>query len=74
MSRMYTAVYMRRGCWVERMSAMSLPTGEKEVVSKLPTGLDNLAVGPDDQVYVSSLPDVESALFRFVPTQGKARP
>ncbi len=53
---------------------MSLPTGEKEVVSKLPTGLDNLAVGPDDQVYVSSLPDVESALFRFVPTQGKARP
>ncbi|QDE96820.1 PQQ-binding-like beta-propeller repeat protein [Myxococcus xanthus] len=34
-----------------------LPSGAKEVVAKLPTGLDNLAVGPDDQVYVSNMVD-----------------
>ncbi|WAM29282.1 SMP-30/gluconolactonase/LRE family protein [Myxococcus sp. NMCA1] len=34
-----------------------LPSGAKEVVAKLPTGIDNLAVGPDDQVYVSNMVD-----------------
>jgi sugar lactone lactonase YvrE len=32
-------------------------TGAKEVVAKLPTGLDNLALGPDDKVYVSNMVD-----------------
>ncbi|TKC98261.1 gluconolaconase [Polyangium fumosum] len=32
-------------------------TGEKKVVANLPTGLDNLTVGPDDQVYVSNMVD-----------------
>ena len=32
-------------------------TGEKKVVASLPTGLDNLTVGPDDQVYVSNMVD-----------------
>ncbi|MCY1013428.1 SMP-30/gluconolactonase/LRE family protein [Nannocystis pusilla] len=32
-------------------------TGEKKVVAQLPTGLDNLAVGPDDRVYVSNMVD-----------------
>ena len=36
---------------------VKLPSGDKEVVTKLPTGLDNLAVGPDDQVYVSNMVD-----------------
>jgi sugar lactone lactonase YvrE len=34
-----------------------LATGGKEVVAKLPSGLDNLAIGPDDQVYVSNMTD-----------------
>ncbi|WP_224365588.1 Vgb family protein [Hyalangium versicolor] len=34
-----------------------LPSGSKELVARLPTGLDNLAVGPDDQVYVSNMVD-----------------
>ncbi|WAS91197.1 SMP-30/gluconolactonase/LRE family protein [Nannocystis punicea] len=32
-------------------------TGEKKVIAQLPTGLDNLAVGPDDRVYVSNMVD-----------------
>ncbi|EYF06164.1 SMP-30/gluconolactonase/LRE family protein [Chondromyces apiculatus] len=32
-------------------------TGDKKVIAKLPTGLDNLAMGPDDQVYVSNMVD-----------------
>ncbi|MBZ5710975.1 SMP-30/gluconolactonase/LRE family protein [Nannocystis pusilla] len=32
-------------------------TGAKEVVARLPTGLDNLALGPDDKVYVSNMVD-----------------
>ncbi|MFY0534724.1 hypothetical protein [Nannocystis pusilla] len=32
-------------------------TGEKKVVAQLPTGLDNLEVGPDDRVYVSNMVD-----------------
>jgi len=34
-----------------------LPAGGKEVVAKLPTTLDNLAISPDDQVYVSNMAD-----------------
>jgi sugar lactone lactonase YvrE len=49
-----------------------LPSGEKEVVAKLPTGLDNLAVGPDDQVYVSNM--VDSDIRVINPADGSIRP
>ncbi|MFL5356411.1 gluconolaconase [Archangium sp.] len=49
-----------------------LPSGEKEIVAKLPTGLDNLAVGPDDQVYVSNM--VDSDIRVINPADGSIRP
>ncbi|WP_257458791.1 SMP-30/gluconolactonase/LRE family protein [Archangium lipolyticum] len=49
-----------------------LPTGAKEVVAKLPTGLDNLAVGPDDQVYVSNMVDNDIRVVN--PADGSVRP
>ncbi len=49
-----------------------LPTGEKEVVAKLPTGLDNLAVGPDDRVYVSNMVDNDIRVVN--PADGSIRP
>lgn len=49
-----------------------LPSGEKEVVAKLPTGLDNLAVGPDDQVYVSNM--VDNDIHVVNPADGSVRP
>ncbi len=48
-----------------------LPSGAKEVVAKLPTGLDNLAVGPDDQVYVSNMVDNDIRVVN--PADGSAR-
>ncbi|UQA63922.1 SMP-30/gluconolactonase/LRE family protein [Polyangium aurulentum] len=49
-----------------------LPKGTKEVVAKLPTGLDNLAVGPDDRVYVSNMPDNDIRVVN--PADGSVRP
>ncbi|PTL85752.1 gluconolaconase [Vitiosangium sp. GDMCC 1.1324] len=49
-----------------------LPSGDKEVVAKLPTGLDNLAVGPDDQVYVSNM--VDNDIHVVNPADGSVRP
>ncbi|MDC0712583.1 SMP-30/gluconolactonase/LRE family protein [Stigmatella sp. ncwal1] len=49
-----------------------LATGAKEVVAKLPTGLDNLAVGPDDQVYVSNMVDNDIRVVN--PTDGSIEP
>ncbi|WP_245678407.1 SMP-30/gluconolactonase/LRE family protein [Chondromyces crocatus] len=46
-------------------------TGEKEVVANLPTGLDNLAIGPDDQVYVSNMVDNDIRVFN--PADGSIR-
>lgn len=47
-------------------------TGAKEVVARLPTGLDNLALGPDDKVYVSNMVDND---IRVVdPADGSVRP
>ncbi|MET0402194.1 MAG: gluconolaconase [Cystobacter sp.] len=48
-----------------------LPKGEKEVVAKLPTGLDNLAVGPDDLVYVSNMVDNDIRVVN--PADGSVR-
>ncbi|WP_366816955.1 gluconolaconase [Myxococcus xanthus] len=48
-----------------------LPSGAKEVVAKLPTGLDNLAVGPDDQVYVSNMVDNDIRVVN--PADGSVR-
>ncbi|WP_375772147.1 SMP-30/gluconolactonase/LRE family protein [Archangium gephyra] len=47
-------------------------TGDKEVVAKLPTGLDNLTVGPDDQVYVSNMVDNDIRVVN--PADGAIRP
>ena len=47
-------------------------TGDKEVVAKLPTGLDNLAIGPDDQVYVSNMVDNDIRVVN--PADGSIRP
>ncbi|WNG25182.1 gluconolaconase [Cystobacter fuscus] len=46
-------------------------TGDKQVVAKLPTGLDNLAVGPDDQVYVSNMVDNDIRVVN--PADGSVR-
>ncbi|AKJ00385.1 DNA-binding beta-propeller fold protein YncE [Archangium gephyra] len=46
-------------------------TGEKTVVAKLPTGLDNLTVGPDDQVYVSNM--VDNDIHVVTPADGSIR-
>ncbi|MCY1045287.1 SMP-30/gluconolactonase/LRE family protein [Corallococcus sp. bb12-1] len=48
-----------------------LPSGDKEVVATLPTGLDNLAVGPDDQVYVSNMVDNDIRVVN--PADGSVR-
>jgi sugar lactone lactonase YvrE len=48
-----------------------LPKGGKEVVAKLPTGLDNLAVGPDDHVYVSNMVDNDIRVVN--PANGSVR-
>lgn len=48
-----------------------LPSGAKEVVANLPTGLDNLAVGPDDQVYVSNMVDNDIRVVN--PADGSVR-
>jgi sugar lactone lactonase YvrE len=48
-----------------------LPSGDKELVTKLPTGLDNLAVGPDDQVYVSNMVDNDIRVVN--PADGSVR-
>ena len=45
--------------------------GSKQVVAKLPTGLDNLAIGPDDQVYVSNMVDNDIRVVN--PADGKVR-
>ncbi|ATB37476.1 NHL repeat domain protein [Cystobacter fuscus] len=47
-------------------------TGDKQVVAKLPTGLDNLVVGPDDQVYVSNM--VDNDIHVVNPADGSIRP
>ncbi|MCY1074372.1 DUF6923 family protein [Archangium lansingense] len=47
-------------------------TGEKTVVAQLPTGLDNLTVGPDDQVYVSNMVDNDIRVVN--PADGSIRP
>ncbi len=47
-------------------------TGDKEVVARLPSGLDNLAVGPDDQVYVSNM--VDNGIRVVNPADGSIRP
>jgi sugar lactone lactonase YvrE len=47
-------------------------TGAKEVVAQLPTGLDNLAIGPDDQVYVSNMVDNDIRVVN--PVDGSIRP
>ncbi|SEK46471.1 DNA-binding beta-propeller fold protein YncE [Stigmatella aurantiaca] len=49
-----------------------LPSGAKELVAKLPTGLDNLTVGPDDQVYVSNM--VDNGIHVINPADGSIRP
>jgi sugar lactone lactonase YvrE len=49
-----------------------LATGDKEVVAKLPTGLDNLTVGPGDQVYVSNMVDNDIRVVN--PADGSIRP
>ncbi|ATB28473.1 SMP-30/gluconolactonase/LRE family protein [Melittangium boletus] len=46
-------------------------TGAKEVVAKLASGLDNLEVGPDDQVYVSNMVDNDIRVFN--PADGSVR-
>ncbi|MFY0574607.1 SMP-30/gluconolactonase/LRE family protein [Cystobacter fuscus] len=46
-------------------------TGDKQVVAKLPTGLDNLAVGPDDRVYVSNMVDNDIRVVN--PADGSVR-
>jgi sugar lactone lactonase YvrE len=46
-------------------------TGEKKVVAQLPTGLDNLAVGPDDRVYVSNMVDNDIRVVN--PADGSVR-
>ena len=47
-------------------------TGEKTVVAQLPTGLDNLTVGPDDHVYVSNMVDNDIRVVN--PADGSIRP
>ncbi|HSP81995.1 MAG TPA: hypothetical protein VLQ93_25970 [Myxococcaceae bacterium] len=49
-----------------------LATGGKEVVAKLPSGLDNLAIGPDDQVYVSNMVDNDIRVVNLA--DGSIRP
>lgn len=49
-----------------------LPTGDKELVAALATGLDNLTVGPDDQVYVSNM--VDNDIHVVNPADGSIRP
>jgi sugar lactone lactonase YvrE len=49
-----------------------MTTGDKKVVARLPTGLDNLAIGPDDQVYVSNMVDNDIRVFN--PADGSLRP
>ncbi|MDC0723483.1 SMP-30/gluconolactonase/LRE family protein [Nannocystis bainbridge] len=46
-------------------------TGEKKLVAQLPTGLDNLAVGPDDRVYVSNMVDNDIRVVN--PADGSVR-
>ncbi|WP_224242481.1 NHL repeat-containing protein [Hyalangium gracile] len=53
------------------MVRVRLPSGAKEVVARLPTGLDNLAVGPDDQVYVSNMVDNDIRVVN--PATGSSR-
>ncbi len=53
------------------LARVRLPSGEKELVAKLPTGLDNLAVGPDDQVYVSNMVDNDIRVVN--PADGSSR-
>ena len=48
-----------------------LPSGETELVAKLPPGLDNLAVGPDDKVYVSN--GMDSNISVVDPADGSVR-
>ncbi|MFP2957203.1 SMP-30/gluconolactonase/LRE family protein [Myxococcus sp. 1LA] len=48
-----------------------LPSGEKERVAQLATGLDNLAVGPDDLVYVSNMVDNDIRVVN--PAEGSVR-
>ncbi len=47
-------------------------TGDKEVVAKLPTGLDNLTVGPDNLVYVSNMVDNDIRVVN--PADGSVKP
>jgi sugar lactone lactonase YvrE len=49
-----------------------LPSGDTERVVALPTGLDNLTVGPDDQVYVSNM--VDNDIHAVTPADGSIRP
>lgn len=51
---------------------VQVASGAKEVVAKLPTGLDNLAIGPDDQVYVSNMVDNDIRVVN--PADGSIRP
>ncbi|KFA89779.1 gluconolaconase [Archangium violaceum] len=46
-------------------------TGEKSVVAQLPTGLDNLTVGPDNMVYVSNM--VDNDIHVVNPADGSIR-
>lgn len=46
-------------------------TGEKTVVAQLPSGLDNLTLGPDDQVYVSNMVDNDIRVVN--PADGSVR-
>jgi len=54
------------------LSRVQVATGTKTVVAQLPTGLDNLVVGPDDQVYVSNMVDNDIRVVN--PADGSIRP
>ncbi|MDI1446047.1 SMP-30/gluconolactonase/LRE family protein [Polyangium sp. 6x1] len=53
------------------LTRVKAATGEKKLVAQLPTGLDNLAVGPDDQVYVSNMVDNDIRVVN--PADGSVR-
>jgi sugar lactone lactonase YvrE len=54
------------------LSRVQVATGTKTVVARLPTGLDNLVVGPNDQVYVSNMVDNDIRVVN--PADGSIRP
>lgn len=50
---------------------VEVATGAREVVAELPSGLDNLAIGPDDRIYISNM--IDNDIRVFDPADGSLR-